>query len=233
MPLLNSYETYNYQVPKPLFPVVINNKIMEKLLQLKPAIYLLIHFIIMIFSFFIFVVWTKLVPETSISLGFIIVAIGLVGGYLFWIYLILSGFNIIDLKNGLESNLNKAIIHLMIVFLGYLIIFVILVLYINKEIKIIPTLISILLASVLTYSLFEIVIILTRKFKYYDKKSKPNLLDYFVTLFSLSFYPFGIIMMHSHLRLIIREQGIIDIVSNKATNNTEQATHENNAQESI
>ena len=39
-------------------------------------------------------------------------------------------------------------------------------------------------------------------------KPEPNLWDYFVTLFTLTFYPFGIIMMHSHLQLILKDQRI-------------------------
>ncbi len=75
----------------------------------------------------------------------------------------------------------------------------------------IPLVFSILIAPILTYALFETAITLTKKFKYYDKNTQPNLWDYFVTIFMLSFYPFGLLMMHSHLRLILKVHYIIDI----------------------
>lgn len=183
---------------------------MNKLLQIKPAKYLLIHFAIMILSVLSFGVWAKLVPEAMISFGFAFVIIGFIGGYLFWIYLILSGFKNIDLKNGLESNLKKIKILLTTVLLSYLVFVVTFMLDFGKENNTIPLLINILIAPILTYSFFEIVVTLTKKFRYYDKKSQPNLWDYFVILFTLSFYPFGLLMMHSHLRLILRDHRIIE-----------------------
>ena len=182
---------------------------MNKLLQIKPAKYLLIHFAIMILSVLSFIVWSRLVPETLISFGFIFIVIGFVGGYLFWINLILTGFKNMDLKNGLENDMKRTRILLLTILLGYLVFVITLMLDLDKENNDITLIISILLAPILTYSFFEIVITMTKKFKYYDKKSQPNLWDYFVTVFTLSFYPFGLLMMHSHLRLILREQKII------------------------
>jgi hypothetical protein len=163
----------------------------------------------MILSVLSFVVWAKLVPETLIPFGFIFIVVGFIGGYLFWIYLILTGFKNIDLKKGLENNLKKTRILLITILLAYLVFVITFMLDLDKENDTIPIIISILLAPILTYSFFEIVITLTRKFKYYDKKSQPNLWDYFVTVFTLSFYPFGLLMMHSHLRLILRDYRII------------------------
>ncbi len=182
---------------------------MNKLLQIKPAKYLLIHFAIMILSVLSFVAWVKLVPERLASFGFIFILIGFVGGYLFWIYLIFTGFRKIDLKTGRENNLKKMRILLLTILIVYLVFVEIFLFNFYNEKNTIQILISILLAPIMTYSFFEIVITLTKKFKYYDKKSQPNLWDYFVTVFTLSFYPFGLLMMHSHLRLILKKQKII------------------------
>jgi hypothetical protein len=183
---------------------------MNKLLQIKPAKYLLIHFAVMTFSVIAFMIWAKLVPEDLISFGFTFIIIGFVGGYLFWLYLFLAGFKIIDLKNGLKSDLKKSKILLTTILVGYVAFVLIFMLDFSQENNDIPIVISILISPILTYAFFEIVIKLTKKFKYYDKKSKPNLWDYFITVFTLSFYPFGLLMMHSHLRLILKEQMIIE-----------------------
>jgi len=164
----------------------------------------------MILSVLLFVAWVKLVPERLDSYGFMLILIGIVGGYLFWIYLILTGFKKIDLKTGRENNLKKMRILLLTILIIYLVFFKIFLFDFYKEKNTFEVLISILIVPIMAYPVFEVVITLTKNFKYYDKKSQPNLWDYFVTAFTLCFYPFGLLMMHSHLRLILKKQKIIE-----------------------
>jgi hypothetical protein len=183
---------------------------MNKLLYIKPIKFFLIHIAAIALSISIFIAWGQLVPETLISFGFGFVIIGIIGGYQFWIYLLFKGFDIVDSKNGLESNLKKSKIHLIAILAGYLVFVLVFMLDFAQEDYVVPMIISIFIGAILTISFFHIIIQLTKKFKFYDKKPQPNLLDYFVTLFTLTFYPFGLLMMHSHLQLILKDQKIIE-----------------------
>jgi hypothetical protein len=182
---------------------------MNKLLYIRPIKFFLIHIAAIALSISIFIAWGQLVPDTLISFGFVFVIIGIIGGFQFWIYLLFKGFNIVDSKNGLESNLKKSKIHLIAILAGYIIFVLVFMLDFAQEDFVVPMLISIFIGAILTLSFFHIVIQLTKKFKFYDNKPQPNLWDYFITLFTLTFYPFGIVMLHSHLQLILKEQKII------------------------
>ncbi len=183
---------------------------MNKLLHIKPAKFFLIHIAVIALSISVFIVWGQLVPESLISFGFGFVIIGIIGGYLFWIFLLLKGFDIIDSKNGLRSNLKKSKLHLIAILAAYLVFVLVFMMDFAQEDYVIPMIISIFIGAILTFSFFYVVIQVTKKFKFYDNKPEPNLWDYFVTVFTLSFYPFGLLMMHSHLRLILRDQKIIE-----------------------
>lgn len=162
----------------------------------------------MALSISIFIVWGQVVPEYLISFGFAFVIIGIIGGYLFWIFLILKGFDIIDLKNGMRSNLKQSKLHLLAILAAYLVFVLVFMLEFAQEDYVVPMIISIFIGAILIYSFFYVIIQMTKKFKYYENKPEPNLWDYFVTIFTLSFYPFGLLMMHSHLRLILKDQKI-------------------------
>lgn len=68
------------------------------------------------------------------------------------------------------------------------------------------SIIGILFSVIMWFSLVHIIIKLTKCFKYHEKQSNPNLWDYFGTLFTLGFGPFGLLIMHSHLQLILKDQ---------------------------
>jgi hypothetical protein len=181
---------------------------MNKLLYIKPIKFFLIHIAAIALSISIFIAWGELMPESLIAFGFSFVVIGIIGGYQFWIYLLLKGFDTIDKKNGFESNLKKSKLHVMAILVSYVVFVLVFNLDFAQEDYFVPMIISLLIGTIMMVSFYYIVKEVTRKFKFYDNKPEPNLLDYFVTLFTLSFYPFGIIMLHSHLQLILRDQQI-------------------------
>ena len=183
---------------------------MNKLLQIKPAIYLLIHISGIILSILISIIWSKIVPESIEVLGVTFTIIGTIGGYLFWIFLILAGFQNIDLKNGLDGNLKKSIVLLSSILIINVMLVIIFLLESSDEKESISNLIVILSSGFLTYAFFEITIILTKKVRFYDGKTQPGIWNYFVTLLTLSIYPFGLLMLHSHLSLILKNQKIIE-----------------------
>ena len=158
-------------------------------------------------SLLIFVLWVRLVPDFLILFGFLFVVLASLGGYLLWIYILIVGFKQLDIKNNNENDFKKS--EVLILAILSISLTLIIFLYLDNDRSSILFIISILMSSTLTILLFMIVKVLTRKFKFYDKKTKPNLWDYFITMFSLSFFPFGILMLHSHIRLILKDQKIL------------------------
>ena len=183
---------------------------MNKLLQIKPGKLLLLHLTIIALTIVISILWSNLVPEPLAMFGIAFVLIGFWGGYLFWIYSILTAFNNLDLKYGLKNNLKKFKILLPSVIVVY-VAWVLLFLYESpKEKENILFVISNLSSFYLIYAFIDVSIVITKKYRYYEDKPHPNLWNYFVTLLTLGFYPFGILMLHSHLQLILRDQKIIE-----------------------
>lgn len=181
---------------------------MNKLLYIKPIKIFLMHIAAIAISIGIFISWTELVPDSIKPIGFTFVILGIIGGYQFWIYLLFKGFDTIDSQNGIKSNLRKSKLHLQAILVAYVLVVLILNLDYDKVDYFLPQLINFLLGITLMFSFFYVARELTKKFKFYENKPDPNLWDYFVTLFTLTFYPFGIIMMHSHLQLILKDQRI-------------------------
>jgi len=182
---------------------------MDRLLQIKPSRYLLMYFGMIALSILIFILWARLVPDSVIPFGFLFVVLASLGGYFLWIYILLVGFNQLDIKNNKENDFKKSQALIVSTLLISLTLIVFLFLYLDKENAGIFFIISILMSTTLTFLFFETARVLTKKFKFYDKRTKPNLWDYFITMFSLSFFPFGILMLHSHLRLILKDQRML------------------------
>lgn len=65
------------------------------------------------------------------------------------------------------------------------------------------------ISLVVLYSFLYIAGNLTQNFRHYDKKGEPRIRDYIITVFLLAAFPFGTMWMHSHLRLILKENGVI------------------------
>ena len=182
---------------------------MNKLLLIKPGKLLLIYFALIIISLLLFIAWGTIVPENLISYGFNLVALAFIGGYQFWLYIILYGFKTIDKKNGITNNLRITTISLITILISIVAMMAISIVDLGERFKDIPNLIGILISPILTLAFFQVIIKLTKGFKFYDKNTKPNLWDYFGTFFTLGFGPFGLLMMHSHLRLIMKDQNML------------------------
>ena len=67
-----------------------------------------------------------------------------------------------------------------------------------------------ILGAFLTYLFIEILIVLTKKNKYYAKGTTPNVWDYMVTLALLAFFPWGLLIIHSHMRLLLIDHKILN-----------------------
>ena len=183
---------------------------MNRLTNIKPFSYFLLYLGMIILSLMTFLIWRKLVPNDLIQFGIIFIVFASFGGYLFWIYILLNGFSRLDSMNNLKNDLNRFKYLVPLALAIYTLLIFTLMHYSDRDNIHILLLVNILLGSILTYIIFETVIILTRKFKFYDNETSPNLWDYFVTMFLLCFYPFGLMIMHSNIRRILKENKILE-----------------------
>lgn len=182
---------------------------MNRLLRIKPSRYLLMYFGLIVISLFLFAQWSNIVPKPLIIYGLFFVVLILVIGYLFWIYLILYGFNHLDNKNNISNEFKKTqglILALLLTICLHLFMFFKSPPSVDNSG--LTTLAYFFTSISIIYCYFKIVGVLTIKFNFYDKKPKPTLQNYFVTFFLLQFFPFGILMMHSHLRLILADNSV-------------------------
>lgn len=142
--------------------------------------------------------------------GILIVLIGFVGYYFFWIYSIGYGFILLDKKNGINFKgkiflvliISLIVLLTMRMFLDFI--------FLVRDSSHIPVYLNVIFTIIILYCLLNIVIKLTDRFKHYDKKGEPIFFDYVVTFFLLCFFPFGLLIMQSHLRLFLKENQIIN-----------------------
>jgi hypothetical protein len=182
---------------------------MKLLLKIRPVVFLIGLAGLLPVLILIFKIWASFIPVSLRPYGFLIFLVGFMSYYFLWIYLIGYGFNELDKKTDNKLGINKFGILIIITFLSVLFInlmnFYLLISQSNH------TLIYLNIAFTLIsmYCFLQIIIQLTKHFRLYDEKEEPRIIDYFVTMFLLSFFPFGLIIMHAHLRLFLKEKLLI------------------------
>ena len=193
----------------PLAIIIEKNK-MTKILNYKPYTFLLSFLVVFAISILLFKLWVDFSNEQFKSYGFIIILIGCLAFYFFWIYTLSYGFNMLEKKAWDNGKVNKIGIVILTAFVvsvvGYALFFYFLF-ELNQEL---PEYINIPFSLIILYCFLHIVIYLTKNYSFYDKRKSPGIFDYFVTMFLLCFLPFGLLIMHSHLRLILKEKYIIE-----------------------
>lgn len=175
---------------------------MKKLTELNSFLFLLLFIGVVAASILLFKVWTLVVPKEFILFGISIVLIGFLGSYFFWLYLIGYGLNKQFQKYGSNKGFNNYKIVLIIACITILISYIGSVFYLVEFEKQPPEYLTIPLAFISLYCIINIVGHLTNDFKLLDKGTQPAFWDYFVTMLLICFFPFGLMILHSHMKLL-------------------------------
>jgi hypothetical protein len=183
---------------------------MSKLVKIKPIIFLGL-FIALIIVFFTSLSLLVNLTNERIGIGslylFLIVFLFL---FFCWIYLLGCGFDLLNKNNNINSSLRKFRVNIILSYKTYLT--SVIIEFYNAELDSnLLEYLNVILNMAFLFFFFVIVKELTTNFRFYDKKSEPRIIDYFITFFLVCFFPFGLLILHSHLRLFLKEHSLISM----------------------
>ena len=179
---------------------------MKRLTEINAFFLALIYFGIIIISTLVFTLWISVVPEHFKLYGISIILIGSLGAYFHWLYIIGLGLdNIFPNKNKGKWSL-KYNTWLIIEFLNISITIMAAIIYWVEIKKDVPFIINIISSIITIYSMYIIVVHLTIEFNHLDRGTEPKTNDFIITLIQLLFVPFGLMFLHSHMRLIAKKE---------------------------
>ncbi|MFC2138308.1 hypothetical protein ACFLTE_09045 [Bacteroidota bacterium] len=141
-------------------------------------------------------------------LSFFLVVVGFFGLFLFWIYLIGYGYNEIDKKFGTTQIIKKFGIVLIITFFVFNIGSFLDLYYLFYTGEQLPDYINIITGLIFLCCFLYIVVKLT-DYRLYDKKEDTRIIDHILTMIMICIFPFGLLLMHAHLRKILKDNNLI------------------------
>ncbi len=135
---------------------------------------------------------------------------GFIGFYLMWINTIYLSLDLINVKNGFSSKRKR----------NRILFIVLASIYLLRMIITFPLFESIeSLIGVTLYLLIGVVVLILSTQLFYKisddyifltKNRTPNLFDYFIMIFHFSFFLVGLMILHSHVRLLLRDNNLIE-----------------------
>lgn len=183
---------------------------LTKLISYKPRTFLLMSFaLIPIFFLFVWLLAKTIGPDGAIFIAFLFFG-GFLGFYLLWLNTIKLSLDLINLKNGLPCNRKKSKILFISLFSFYALRMLISLPYFESIESIIGMTLNILigvsgifLMTFLFYRISDTYIMLT-------KNRNANLIDYFIMVFHLGFVPIGLMILHLHVRLLLKDENLLE-----------------------
>ncbi len=134
---------------------------------------------------------------------------GVIGFHLTWINTIFLSLDLINVKNSMPSYREKTQIIFIVLLSIYLLKMIVSLPYfesielkIGMVLNILIRVVGIILVTYLFYKISDTYILLT-------KNRTANIWDYFIMLFYFCFLPFGLIMLHSHVKILMKDHNIV------------------------
>ena len=174
--------------------------------EINSFLILLLFVGVVAISILLFKAWILLVPNKYILFGISIILVGFLGSYFFWLYIIGYGLNKLFPKYGSDKGFKKYKIVLFTACITILIGYIGSIIYLKELGKQPPEFVTLPLGLLSLYCFIHIIGHLTNDFKSLDKGTEPIFWDYIVTMFLISFFPFGLMIMHSHMRLLKKDK---------------------------
>lgn len=191
---------------------------MIKLIKYKPRTFLFMTIGLIPILFLIVWLLANLIGSEGANFNAMLFFGGFIGFYFIWINTIYLSLDLVNVKNGLSSKRKKNKILFIILFSIYTLRMLITLPYFESIESVIGLTLNILigvagifLITYLFYKISDDYITLT-------KNRNPNLIDYFIMIFHFSFFLLGLMILHSHVRLLLKDNNIIE-EQKTATNN--------------
>ncbi len=178
---------------------------MKRLITSNPFLILLLEIVLVAVAVLLFVGCISVFQIENTKYCLIIIVALFLAGYFFWINLIAMGFHILATNSKKDSKFKKFQLALITQYTIVILSFSLTIYFETNTFDQILVVVSILFSLLSFFCLGYIIVHLTNNFKFFDKKGEPRFWDYFVSMFLLSFFPFGLMIMHDHLRLIMKE----------------------------
>lgn len=184
---------------------------MIKLIKTKPRVFLFmtIGLIPVLFS----IVWllSKIIGPEGAYFNALLFFGGFIGFYLLWINTIFLSLDLVNIKLGLSSSSSKKNkILFIILFSIYLLRMIITLPYFESIESLIGMTLNILIGVVgiilITYLFYGI----SDNYIFLIKNRTASLFDYFIMIFYFSFFIVGIMILHSHVRLLLKDNNILE-----------------------
>ena len=179
---------------------------MKKLIEINSFLILLLFVGVVSISILLFRVWTLVVPGGHFLFGISIILVGFFGSYFFWLFIIGYGLNKLFPKYESNKGFRNYKVVLITACLTILISYIGSIIYLQEFGKQPPEFVTLPLGLLSFYCLIHIIGHLTNDFKSLDKGTEPVFWDYIATMFLICFFPFGLIIMHSHMRLLQKDK---------------------------
>jgi len=182
---------------------------MIKLINIKPIVFLFMTIGLIPILFFIVWLLANIIGPEGANFNALLLFGGFIGFYLLWINTIYMSLDLVKIKNGLSSSRKKNMILFIVLFSVYLLRMIISLPYfesieslIGMTLNILIGVAGIILITYLFYKISDDYISLT-------KYRTANLFDYFIMIFHFSFFLVGLMILHSHVRLLLKDNNIL------------------------
>lgn len=183
---------------------------MIKFINFKPRAFLFMTIGLIPILFLIVWLLANVIGPEGANFNVLLFFGGFIGFYLLWINTICLSLDLVNIKNGLSSNRKKSKILFVVLFSIYALRMLISLPYfesieslIGMTLNILIGVAGIFLVTYLFYKISDDYISLTRN-------RNPNLIDYFIMIFHFSFFLVGLMILHSHVRLLLKDNNILE-----------------------
>lgn len=159
-----------------------------------------------------FIVWllAKIIGPEGANFNALLFFGGFIGFYLLWINTIFLSLDLISIKYGFSSSRKKNKILFIILFSIYFLRMIISLPYFESIESLIGMALNILIGVagifLITYLFYEI----SDNYIFLIKNRTANLFDYFIMIFYFSFFLVGIMILHSPIRLLLKDNNILE-----------------------
>lgn len=183
---------------------------MIKLINFRPRVFLFMTIGLIPILFLIVWLLANLIGPEGANFNAMLFFGGFIGFYLLWINTICLSLDLVNIKNGLSSNRKKSKILFIVLFSIYALRMFITLPFFESLESIMGLTLNILIGAtgifLITYLFYKV----SDDYISLTKNRNPNLIDYFIMIFHFSFFLGGLMILHSHVRLLLKENNILD-----------------------